>query len=61
MSAIIIKVIDLTHSGGKRVKESVGSREYFMEYTVNITTAKVLNYICSMGPPNKACLPVPSN
>ena len=43
------------------MKESVDQGKIYMEYTVSITTVKVLDYICSMGPPDLAILPVPSN
>ena len=47
---------------GKIVKESIIFKgEICMESAVSKTTVKDLDYICSMGLPDLACLPVPSN
>ena len=52
LSAIIIKVIDLN---------LLDQGKICMEFTVSTTIVKVLDFICSMGPPDLQYLPVPSN
>ena len=45
---------------GKIVKESIRFKgEICMESAVSITTLKDLGYICTVGPPDLASLPVP--
>ena len=56
LSTIIIKVIGLTHSDGKD-----SERKCWIKYSEYNNCKEVLDYICSMGPPDLACLPVPSN
>ena len=57
LSKLLTKPIQV----GKIVKGSVGSRENLHGIYSEHNNCKGPGYICSMRPPDLACLPVPSN